>query len=308
MTKNTAATHTDPESIRILADAVRAKRPHRKRVPIADVRAAFREALPEHAHAPDARSRFADFVAVLPQVTPDIALPASASAWRNEPGNLRVPTFIAVNRSAPTNGAARDARAWLPATAFAADETDPERLRILRAIDDWLRTVPKDGPTLYVPLQERSLEILGDEKALDEHRRGTFLFGGRLPLETIGCFVPPLPVPFEVPAHPHPGGPVLLVENRASYASLATWNASTGTFAAVAHVGGGNEGALSRAESALDDLLARTDGGDLVYLGDIDARGLNIPAGVDARRRAAGASPLHPWAGAYRFLVRNAFY
>jgi hypothetical protein len=65
---------------------------------------------------------------------------------------------------------------WAAAGGWTAEEE-----RLLHAVNDWL--IP-GRPKTVVPVQERSLELLGDEKALARYLRGRlFRVPGRLTLE-----------------------------------------------------------------------------------------------------------------------------
>jgi hypothetical protein len=94
---------------------------------------------------------------------------------------------------------------WHPLLKFAATERNRLRLQAARRVNEWLKTDP--DLTLIVPIKERSLEIFGDEKRLDELRGGTTrLFGSsssrtmtpglRLPLGIAPPdAIPPSPTP-----------------------------------------------------------------------------------------------------------------
>ncbi|GAA4996994.1 hypothetical protein GCM10023205_82820 [Yinghuangia aomiensis] len=82
----------------------------------------------------------------------------------------------------------------------------------------WLRNNPEPFP---VPIQDRSLELFDDEKALDGLLKTRLFTPGALSLPLLACFTPALPV---VSRHVPGQGPtrVLIAENLATYSSLLT--------------------------------------------------------------------------------------
>src|SRR5438309_51326 len=80
----------------------------------------------------------------------------------------------------------------------------------------------------------RSLEIFGDEKRLDQLMRGSALFGnGRLTPETLRCIIVSEPLPWT--RGPNPDGPILVIENAATWHSYCRWNAERKHFSAVVY-------------------------------------------------------------------------
>src|SRR5262249_226893 len=125
-----------------------------------------------------------------------------------------------------------------------------------------------------VPIKERSLDIFGDEKRLDQLARGSALFGeGRLTAESLRCFVVPEPLPWT--AGPDRTKPLLVIENAATWHSYCRWNSDRKLFSAVVY-GCGNrfvDGAPS-----LKEIFAALGGPRRVlYFGDLDPQGLLIP-------------------------------
>lgn len=119
---------------------------------------------------------------------------------RNYQGSL--PRFIRKVSAKPPSAVNRVEDNWLPDLADLAATLRGDRLTDLRRINEFLKQYP--GPLPQVPYRERSLQIFGDEKAMDERLtvKGDTLFGGRLPLARLGAFNPPLPFPFTQPDPP----------------------------------------------------------------------------------------------------------
>ncbi|WP_051237026.1 Wadjet anti-phage system protein JetD domain-containing protein [Ottowia thiooxydans] len=151
------------------------------------------------------------------------------------------------------------------------------------------------GTFIRVPIKERSLEIYGDEKRLDAMCTGDTLFSGRLPLERIGCFRVPQPLPYRVADAP--GRPVLVVENHNTYWSFGEWNQTVRQYAAVIYGGGQNFRLTGR---ALDQAIRETQAFGAEYFGDLDPKGVSIP--LDFNRtvepgftEVTAALPLYRW-------------
>jgi hypothetical protein len=160
----------------------------------------------------------------------------------------------------------------------------------LERVNDWLQ-VSRDP--LVVPSRERSVEIFGDEKALDRLIGGALFTPGRLSLELLRCrrVVPRLHCE-AVGA----GSTLLIVENSDTFDSLVAvlrqrhghrvgmvgWGAGTGFEASV----------LSVAE--LGQPVA-----EVSYFGDLDENGLRIPASASLTAQGAGLPAVRPAAGLY---------
>ena len=192
--------------------------------------------------------------------------------------------------------------AWLPALAFAADERHPVRRADLQAINAFLVSA-RDRILSPVPTRERSLQIFGNEKRLDNIRKGEpTLFEGRISLDDLRCYTVAPPLPFETPGNPSPGRPILVLENYHSYDSFRRWNRETALYAAVAY-GGGN--AFRQGAGNLDDLIARTAANGAFYVGDLDPPGIDILLGVNERRRSDRGTTVQPHCGLYRWLLAH---
>lgn len=129
------------------------------------------------------------------------------------------------------------------------------RMADLQAINAFLISARDRKPT-QAPTRERSLQIFGDEKRLDDLRKGkTGLFEGRISLEDLLCYPVAPPLPCEMPPQRPYGRPVLVLENYHSYDSFCRWNRQAALYAAIA-CGAGN--AFRQGADNLDDLIAAT--------------------------------------------------
>jgi hypothetical protein len=110
-------------------------------------------------------------------------------------------------------------RVWPPALERAAVLADrPDEVAMLNLIADWLRDNSHAEP---VPIEERSLELLDDEKALTLQTGKRLFTTGVLTLDLLRCYRTPLPF---VSQHVQGIGPtcLLVAENNATYHSLLT--------------------------------------------------------------------------------------
>lgn len=271
-----------------LADVL--ARGERRRLRLQELRSLWRAADPLSASAEDAHERFRLALDVLVK-SGVIVLPTSPSAWdRSIVPSLPRTIVVAggAGRAAPA-----PVTAWVPMLSFAASERHPGALRALHTINDWLkRNRGRELPT--VPVAERSLEIFGDEKRLDDLCVQDSLFGGRVTLADLACerLSPILAW--------HPGRPgsdtVLVVENAAAFSSFRRFNELSGLWAAVVW-GAGN--AFRRHHCGLDDIFAATGAARAAYFGDLDPDGVAILTAVMRDR----SNDLFPHRGLYAALV-----
>lgn len=223
----------------------------------------------------------------------------SGPAWTGA-GRQRRPTFIKLP-SVKTEKFVDD-HPWHQELAFAIGERPGLRRDTLLAIDKWLKSSRESA--VLAPPKERSLEITGDEKRLDQWLSGHSYFQGRLPFAALRCEAAPLPIPTEIGQNPA-GKSILVVENADTFHSFMKWNAKHDVLAAVAYGAGGNDRALAYHEGYLDQILQRTGAARILYLGDIDPAGLEIPTGANRRRRQLHLPAIEPATELYRWLLDN---
>jgi len=269
----------------------------RLKIPYDRLLALYRQAFPEARDEPRQR---AALMVVLERAERDgrIALPRGKAHWI--PGSPAMPRWV---RSVPHTVVSTPPEqiVWVPAMAFAAGFRDRRGREDARAINTYLKR--RGASPVRVPSRERSLAIFGDEKRLDALADATgHLFDGRLSLEQLDCFRVPLPLPYEIPPGGAHGQPLLVLENHHSYWSFCAWNRQAHRYAAVAY-GSGN--AFRTSVENLDRIAADSGAAGLKYLGDLDLRGLEIPARVYRRRTAAGLAPLEPEYCWYRWLLTH---
>jgi hypothetical protein len=250
------------------------------------------------AGAPDGRARLR---AAIDELAADgtLVLPRTPGGWD---GSITPPLPIWVTRSrGPV--AARAApglpRTWHARLGWAASgRWTATEARVLSAVNAMLRG---GGPARVVPLQERSLELTGEEKLLGSMLRGPLFAPGRLTLEVLGAVRASPPFVF---SRIGPGPVALVAENSATYHTLAAEARGSDLIGLVAF-GGGN--GFSRSVEFFAELAeaGALDGPitAIRYFGDLDADGLRIPASASRFAVELGLPPVLPAVGLYRRLL-----
>lgn len=275
---------------RTVADAARV------RVPVETLRqAALAADLSLHG-SPDARRRLLAAITEIADAG-HVTLPAAGgTGWEPVP-RPALPRWVsrptAAKASAPAAASVswHAALSWVPAFLTAERPSAGERA-LLRAINTFLGA---GGSTIVVPLRERSVQLTGDEKALDTLSRGRLFAPGRLTLQLLAArrTSPPLA------RHEVGTGPVtLLVENWSTYESLAAVLPADGDVGIVVYSAGNSVGAVLTA-------LADEPPAALAYFGDLDVRGLEMPAAADGLTAELGLPRLVPAATLYRLLLNH---
>lgn len=248
-----------------------------KRVPLDTLRRVHLSAFPAHREVPDLPARLLRMLEQL-AAAEVLTLPKTKAAWDRSTAPA-LPRYVQLKYSAPDVVKPREVVAWDPRLAFAALESHPGRLEVLRTLNDYLiRTAHRELPN--VPLHERSWLIFGDEKRLDGLlNRGTdTLFGGQIELAVLRCFRVPLPLT-HVRVEGAPAA-ILVVENLDSYWSFCAWNEQARRYSAIAF---GNGNAFVQHREALAVLAAEIGVVRVDYLGDLDPTGVRIPVHVQTR-------------------------
>ena len=169
----------------------------------------------------------------------------------------------------------------LEAAGRIASRTDEHE--VLDRIASWLRDDPH--PVL-VPVEERSLELFDDEKALDRYLMTRLFTSGALTLDLLACYAPPPPFASQ---HVPGTGPtrLLVVENLATYTSFLTaLRLLAPRSRPDLHVGWGVGAAFE--QSVLSIPLLEPTPASAYYFGDLDQAGLRIASNATAKAVAAG--------------------
>lgn len=221
-------------------------------------------------------------------------LPAARSYDRSEIPAL--PRFLTLPRDCPAPEL-RKAVVWHPSLAWVPQaRLTRSQIRTVGQVNQWLHD---NRDHLKVPSRERSLEVFGDEKALDR-LVGTALFGpGRLSLELLQCRRVAPRLNCESAGD---GDLLLVVENSDTFDSLLTalrgrgdhwvglvgWGAGTGFEASVLSI------------ARINRTIA-----EIRYFGDLDENGLRVPANAAALAASAGLPLVRPAVGLYGAMFRR---
>lgn len=155
------------------------------------------------------------------------------------------------------------------------------------------------GQRPVVPIKERSLQIFGDEKRLDELLNSALFGPGRLSLDLLRC--EKVGAPFGWRQGANNTGRILVIENAATWHSYTRWNAQHGFFSAIVY-GCGN--CFSDSIFYLADILANFATPQRVYyFGDIDPQGLRIPVEASEKALRLNLPRIEPDLWSYRQLL-----
>jgi hypothetical protein len=251
-----------------------------------------RPATSEHADRRRALREDLDRLAVADR----LRLPRMPGAW-DRLAMPALPSFVTVRPTPPERRTTRRVPAhgvgWRPQLRWAAEVRDwsPRRLEDLLAINRFLGDA--DGRPV-VPLRERSVQLLGDEKRLTALLADPRLFApDRLTLELLRArrTSPPFISRTVDPARDD----ALIVENWDTFETLAEHWPEVGTvlYGAGAHV-----------TAALPSLLDAPPR-QLCYFGDLDAAGLTIAARASQRAAELGLPEVRPDLQLYRLLLEH---
>jgi hypothetical protein len=152
-----------------------------------------------------------------------------------------------------------------------------------------------------VPVKERSLQIFGDEKRLDALLVTTLFRSDRLTLGQLRCELIGEPLGWRRGPPGAAARPLLIIENAATWHSYCRWNAQRGLFSAVVYGKGSQSAACIH---YLADIFTELGGQrPVVYFGDIDPPGVQIPFQASADAQARGLPPVQPHLWSYRQLL-----
>jgi hypothetical protein len=152
-----------------------------------------------------------------------------------------------------------------------------------------------------VPIKERSLGIFGDEKRLDALLVTAPFRSGRLTLDQLRCEIIGEPLGWRRGPSGAAERPLLVIENAATWHSYCRWNAECGLFSAVVY---GKGFQCVTCIQYLADIFAELGGRRrVVYFGDLDPPGLQIPFQASVYAEAHGLPLVEPHLWSYRQLL-----
>ncbi|WP_427896544.1 Wadjet anti-phage system protein JetD domain-containing protein [Kribbella sp. GL6] len=190
-------------------------------------------------------------------------------------------------------------RVWPPALETAGlIATRDGQLAVLEIVAAFLRDGGERRPS--VPVRERSLELFGDEKRLDSLVSTRLFTSGALSLALLRCQAVPIPFVSQwVPGPADPRGTALLIaENHHTYVSLLRVTREGG--GPGRHIGYGTGNQFPSAVLSVPLLEPAPE--RIVYFGDIDLQGLQIPAAAQISAQRAGLPAVVPALPLYELL------
>ena len=192
---------------------------------------------------------------------------------------------------------------WEPAMNFVREARLNLSFTELRLLNDLINS---GGSTRdIVPIKERSLELFGDEKRLDELLGSALFREGRLcERRDLRCEVIGVPLAWKRGPAAASAQPIIVLENAATWHSYSRWNAERGMFSAVVY-GDGNR--FIDGVRYLTDIFAELAGSRRVnYFGDLDPQGLRIPQLASKIAQSLGLPRIEPHLPSYRRLLELA--
>lgn len=264
----------------------------RRQVKLTELRALLVSAEPSLEHAPERRARLQEVLDELADAGV-VELPGERSY--DHSAKPALPRFVRVERPAPPPRRVSCATyAWRPELSWAAElSVDEQTLADLRAINAFFRDGGAERPV--VPMRERSLHIFGYEKRLETLMGGQLFFPGRLTLEQLRAEEVHPPFVFHTIGS---GADVLVVENHHTFVSLSRALPPDGVVGVLIYGAGAH---FKRSVTFLADLPMPPR--RVLYFGDLDIDGLDIPAHANAVAATAGLPAIEPATELYRLLL-----
>ena len=189
--------------------------------------------------------------------------------------------------------------AWEAELAFLREARVSMPFDDLRRLNEFLASGGQARP--LVPIKERSLQIFGDEKRLDALLDSSLFAPDRLNPASLRFILAHEPLAWQRGPVEAAAGPVLVLENAATWHSYTRWNQIRPQFSTTIY-GAGNrfiDGIPFLAE------IFRELGGvrRILYFGDLDPQGLRIPQIASVCGRAAGLPDVEPHLWSYEQLL-----
>jgi hypothetical protein len=260
----------------------------RKRLLAAECADAVLEVAPQLRYDPDRRRRLREVLSELSDLGE-----LSWSASRDRRVRPELPAFVTLtNRpdEAPPRATVphlpwRPELEWAYKLQLSATERD-----VLAAVQTYRRD--REPNAEVIPHRERSLQLFGDEKRIDQLTSGRLFRPDNLSLRDLDCYWAAPPIAWKDTGG---AGPVVVSENSAGYHTLT--RVLTGRARAVAY-GAGSAFAQSVASlGGINGLSA------VLYVGDLDAEGLAIPQRAARAAVAAGIPIPAPYEDLWSTLV-----
>lgn len=188
---------------------------------------------------------------------------------------------------------------WSPELGFLSERKEPVDSPWLQ-IDDWLKHT-RHFPREPVPVRERSLEIFGDEKALDSLLMTRPFRCGLISLATLSCYYVPEPPAWERGPLSRAHLPGLCIENSTTYHVISRFNKEAGLWGFVVY---GRGSGFAAAVEGIIPIMEEYGHARIRYFGDLDLEGMEIAA-RGAKQMKAGGKELELDARLYRLVLET---
>jgi hypothetical protein len=263
----------------------------------------FAQSSPDIAREPAKRSLLVEALTEL-QDAGHVTTPKGRTSW-DRTGAPPLPAFVRRSVRRPKSTAARERlrHPWEPQLSWAGAELrlTAAQQEALFAVNAWLARQRR--PPVPLPHRERSLEIFGHEKRLDELLHTPLFAPGRLSLDLLSAYVVHPPFVWQ-PVDGPTGDQLLVVENHTTFHSVCravAHHVSAGTASPFAFIAYGAGNAFEASVTYVADLQPSP--ARVRYFGDLDAEGVTIPSRASARAVALGLPRVEPHAPLYRMLL-----
>lgn len=188
-------------------------------------------------------------------------------------GSIAVPSWIRIVSPEKAIEAKIDpySISWVPCMGWAV-KLNQGQLKSAAKVNQFFLA---GGSKYEISINERSLQIFGDEKVLKDMLKTKWFKESGLTLGDLGCYVefPPLVIKrFRVAARR-----AIIIENLDTFHSFCKWNAVAEEYSMILY-GSGNQ--FSASYGSLRDLTDELHQENVVfeYFGDLDPAGFHIPA------------------------------
>jgi hypothetical protein len=259
----------------------------RVRLPIDVAWRAFHQLYPKLSISTDGRSRLAELLNHLANEE-KIRLPKGKNGWDSS-AKPALPLWMEILRAAAEVEKQRmDEIAWPPELAFAAALKTRTHQEVLLRIREWLAAGGRKAN--LAPLKERSAEIFGDEKRLDQLLKTELFAPGALALVTLRSYPVYPDLIWEKGNSSAPS--ILIIENSNTYHSFSSWNEKSRRYAACVY---GHGFMIHHTYEGLRQVLQQTNPkASIEYFGDLDATGIRIPIELSRMLERTGLPSVQP--------------
>lgn len=232
-----------------------------------------------------------------------ISLPSTnGNGWRV--GNPNLPCWITIKVTKSATSIIPTNYDWHPKLASFIDNLNIKQKEAAFLISEYLKQNGNKGKFEFlIPRRERSLKIFNDEKRLDSLSNKGKILSGNLSLEELGCYDVGWPMPYKQPSKHCPNKPFLIVENHHTFESFTKWNEISKRYSGIGY--GAGEAFSTLESDRIEEIIEPLKASEIHYFGDLDPKGISIPARVCKARIEKNLQPILPAVELYEWLLKN---